>query len=88
MELTELKQIFKKQIAAAKKSKSTLLYFMVECVTKTHENDARDLNYTVRSIGLRDLADFPDNLVLSDRTGKQELDIPIFTEKATDVDSN
>ncbi len=88
MELTELKQIFKKQITSAKKSKSTMLYFMVERVNKTHENGARDLSYTVQSIGLRDLADFPDNLVLSDRTGKQELDTPIFTEKATDVDSN
>lgn len=88
MELTELKRIFKKQITSAKKSKSTLLYFMVERVNKTHENGACDLNYVVRSISLRDLAKFPDNLMLSDRTGKQELDTPIFTEKVNDVDSN
>ena len=89
MELSELKQIFKKQIAAAKKSKGTLLHFMVERVTKTHENGARDLNYSIQSIPLKELADFPKNLVPSDRSGKQELETPIFEEKALpDDDSN
>lgn len=88
MELKELKAIFKKQIAENKKSKGTLLYFMVQRVTKVHENGAKDLTFGVSSILERELSKFPTNLVPSDRAGSEPLETPIFEEKAEDDDSS